>query len=140
MKSNSKIKTPIVLMKNKAKGNLTEDKQGFGHKVLTTGNQSALQFNPNFYNQYNMSMPNLDMFNGQPYSDTENIKVCIRIRPLNITETGRGDSKCVDISNNNQVVFQNKTLHRNYGFNNVFNESTTQEDLFTGSHLNVKLC
>jgi hypothetical protein len=131
---NSKSKSPLVTKEKIA--NRTEDNINF-HKIKTPGNSSAMQFNPNFYNQYNMNMPNLDIMSGY-INDTENIKVCIRLRPLNIMETGRGDSKCVDVNNNNQVVYQNKTVSRNYGFNNVFHEATSQEELFYACQMDVK--
>jgi hypothetical protein len=138
-RTNSKIKTPIVLFKNKDNKNgpnKTEDNINFQppqKKTTTPGHSSAIQFNPNLYNQYNMNVPNLDF---REDNNAENIKVCIRLRPLNVMETGRGDSKCAE-TNNNQIVFRNKNISRNYGFNNVFGESTTQEEIFFNSNMNV---
>jgi hypothetical protein len=134
-RTNSKLKTPMVLLKNKEKiPNNTEDNINF-KAFKSPVNNSVMQFNPNFYNQHNMSMPNLDIMNGNIH-DTENIKVCIRLRPLNLMETGRGDSKCVEVVNN-QIMYQNKAITRNYGFNYVFTENTSQEDLFFSSSLDV---
>jgi len=50
-------------------------------------------------------MPNLDFTS----DDTgESIRVCIRVRPLNVTELGRGDSKCVEFLDNSTLLFKNK--------------------------------
>jgi hypothetical protein len=132
--TNNKSKTPIVMVKKEKNANRTEDNIGF-HKLKSPGNSSAIQFNPGFYNQFNMNVPNLDLMYG---NDSENIKVCIRLRPLNMMETGRGDAKCVEVMNS-QIVFQNKSINRNYGFNNVFPEVTTQEDVFYACQLDVRI-
>lgn len=91
-------------------------------------------FNP--YNQmpYNTSFPNLD-YNSDELG--ENIKVCVRIRPLNMTEQGRGDGKSVEVVNNTALSFKNKNVGRNYTYNCVFGESTTQEELFYTCSINV---
>lgn len=68
----------------------------------------------------------------------ENIKVCIRIRPLNTLELGRGDSKCVEFSNLQTLHFHSKNISKNYSFNCVFHENTTQEELFTTCAINVR--
>jgi hypothetical protein len=67
----------------------------------------------------------------------ENIKVCIRIRPMNITEQGRGDGRCVENINSSTALFSNKNIKRNYNFNAVFGEGSSQEDLFYTCSINV---
>lgn len=67
----------------------------------------------------------------------ENIKVCIRIRPFSILESGRGDSKCVEYSNLQTLHFQSKNTGKNYGFNCVFQENSSQEDVFLTCAINV---
>jgi len=50
-------------------------------------------------------IPNLDFTS----DDTgESIRVCIRIRPLNMMELGRGDPKCLELLDNSTLLFKNK--------------------------------
>lgn len=88
--------------------------------------------NPGINN--NLGMPNLDFTSEE---NGENIKVCVRIRPLNMTEQGRGDNKCVESINNATLQFKNKNINRSYNYNVVFAENTSQEDLFYTCSLNV---
>jgi hypothetical protein len=81
-------------------------------------------------------IPNLD-FNQNETS--ENIKVCLRIRPLNLTEKGRNDSKSLSVMSETQVVYINKQLRRNYTFNLVFDETASQEDVFYRCSINTLL-
>lgn len=83
----------------------------------------------------NTNFPNLD-FNSD--DSGENIKVCIRIRPFNMTEQGRSDPKCVDCMNSNTIIFKNKNANRSYNYNVVFGEGATQEDIFYTCSINVK--
>jgi hypothetical protein len=82
------------------------------------------------------NFPNLD-FNSDEIG--ENIKVCLRIRPLNTQETSRGDTKCVEESKNSNVNFKNKNINRTYTFNSIFNEKSSQEDVFYSCSMNVIL-
>lgn len=82
----------------------------------------------------NNNTHNLD-FNSDILS--ENIKVCIRIRPLNMTEQGRGDEKCIEFLNNTNLKFKNKNSNRNYSYNIIFNENSSQEDVFYTCSVNV---
>jgi hypothetical protein len=90
--------------------------------------------NKNFI-QNTLGVPNLE-FNSDEQG--ENIKVCIRIRPLNLMEQGRGDSKCVEYSNISSLNFKNKNISRNCSYNVVFGEGANQEDLFYTCSVNVK--
>lgn len=69
---------------------------------------------PNEINEFQMKnssmnnstfIPNLD-FNSDETG--ESIRVCIRVRPMNTMELGRGDSKCVEFLDNNSLLFKNK--------------------------------
>ena len=80
------------------------------------------------------AMPNLD-FNSEEQG--ESIKVCVRIRPMNMTEQARGDSKCVDYQNSSTISFKNKSMHRNYQYNISYGEGSSQEDIFYGCSINV---
>ena len=71
--------------------------------------------------------------------DGENIKVCVRVRPMNMTEAGRGDSKCIEYLNASNLKFKNKTSARNYTYNLVFSEDSSQENLFYSLSLDVKI-
>ena len=78
--------------------------------------------------------PNID-FNSEDFG--ENIKVCVRIRPMNMMEQGRGDIKCVEYLNNTTILFKNKNITRNYTFGGAFGEGISQEELFFSCSLNV---
>jgi kinesin family protein 12 len=107
------------------------------------------QYNPNvmdYNSMYNISNMNAIQNNSGfglkslDYSSDEvgeNIKVCIRIRPLNLLETGRGDNKCVEYANLQTLHFQSKNISKNYSFNCVFNENTSQEEMFVTCGINV---
>ena len=71
--------------------------------------------------------PNLDFNNDQ---SSENIKVCVRIRPFSIQEKSRNDIKCIEPASQDQLVFANKNIRRSYTYNLVFGEDSTQEDIF----------
>ncbi len=86
-------------------------------------------------NNINMGAPNLD-YNSDEMG--ENIKVCVRIRPMNMTEQGRGDGKCVEYLNLSNLQYKNKNINRNYTYNIVFGEGSSQEDLFYACSLNVR--
>ena len=84
----------------------------------------------------NGNVPNLD-FNTDESS--ENIKVCLRIRPFSLQEKGRNDTKCITVMSNDQLVFINKNIRRNYTYNLVFGEDSTQEDIFYNCSINKLL-
>jgi hypothetical protein len=91
--------------------------------------------NQNMYSAKN-HVPNLD-FSSQ--DEGENIRVCVRVRPLNMTELGRNDGKCVDCVNSNTILLKNKNISRNYTYNLVFGEGTAQDDIFYSCSINVKI-
>ncbi len=71
------------------------------------------------------------------YTFTENIHVFLRVRPLNNLELSRGDSRCLEIANQQMVFLNNKLVSKNYSFDYVFGEKSTQEDVFQNSQMNV---
>ena len=77
-------------------------------------------------NQINNS-PNLDF---EQNASGENIKVCLRIRPMNLQEKGRNDMNCIEPVSPTQLVFTNKNNRRSYTYNLVFGPDSTQEDVF----------
>ena len=81
-----------------------------------------------------MNVPNLD-FHGE--ENGENIKVCVRVRPLNTNEIGRGDSKSLEANSNTEILFQNKNIKKIYSFNQIFNEENSQDEVFFSCSLNV---
>jgi hypothetical protein len=105
-------------------------------------NPNVMDYN-NMYNISNSFMHNNSGFGvkGLEYNSDEigeNIKVCIRIRPANTLEIGRGDSKCLEYSNLQTLHFLNKNISKNYSFNCVFHENATQEEVFATCSINVK--
>ena len=80
--------------------------------------------------------PNLDFNNDQ---SSENIKVCVRIRPFSIQEKSRNDIKCIEPASQDQLVYANKNIRRSYTYNLVFGEDSTQEDIFYNCSINKLL-
>jgi len=76
---------------------------------------------------------NLDFENQET---SENIKVCLRIRPMNLQEKGRNDMNCIEPVSSNQLIFTNKNMRRSYTYNLVFGPETTQEDIFYNCSIN----
>ena len=91
---------------------------------------NSLNFLPNI-NQN--TVPNLDFEN---HETSENIKVCLRIRPMNLQEQGRNDLNCIEPVSSNQLFFTNKNMRRSYTYNLVFGPETTQEDIFYNCSIN----
>lgn len=116
--------------------------QLMGMPGMGVGNSPNMQLNmPNNIHPHYMSMMNGNM--GVPNLDFtseetgENIKVCIRIRPMNATEQGRGDGKCVEYINSSSLQLKNKNINKSYSFNIVFGDGASQEDVFYSCSVNV---
>ena len=88
-------------------------------------NSQDLNYGPQSYS--NGRQPNLDFDND---INSENIKVCLRIRPMSLQEQSRNDSSCIEPVNNEQLILSHKNLRRNYTFNLVFAPESSQEDVF----------
>ena len=103
-------------------------------------NPNYLGFLPNIpytvQNYQNGSAPNLDFNND---SKSENIKVCVRIRPLSPQELGRGDKKSVEPHSSDQLIYNHKNIRRSYTYNLVFGENSSQEDIFYNCSINKLL-
>ena len=101
-------------------------------------NPNFLGFLPNISNQNykNGISPNLDFNND---STSENIKVCVRIRPLSFQEQSRNDKKCVENFSSDQLIYSNKNIRKSYTYNLVFNENSSQEDVFFACSINKLL-
>ena len=101
-------------------------------------NSSSSNYLPNInQNQVintNNDSPNLDFENNN--STSENIKVCLRIRPMNLQEKGRNDINCIEPVGPSQLIFTNKNNRRSYTYNLVFGPDSTQEDVFYNCSIN----
>lgn len=97
--------------------------------------QNNSNFGYNINSTYNI--PNTTNIDYNSDDTGENIRVCVRVRPLNMTETGRRDSKAVEVVSNNTINVKNKNINRDYNYNHCFNESATQEDVFNTCSINV---
>lgn len=65
------------------------------------------------------------------HEDTnENIKVCLRVRPLNTNEINRNKNSCVEILNNLEVNYKSGKLNKKYQLDYIFDQKSTQEDIF----------
>ena len=100
-------------------------KNSISQNYLPNINQPQNQINNN---------PNLDF--DQNSSGGENIKVCLRIRPMNLQEKGRNDMNCIEPVSPTQLVFTNKNNRRSYTYNLVFGPDSTQEDVFYNCSIN----
>ena len=88
-------------------------------------NSQDLNYGPQSYS--NGRQPNLDFDND---TNSENIKVCLRIRPMSLQEKSRNDESCIEPVSNEQLLLSHKNLRRSYTFNLVFAPESSQEDVF----------
>jgi hypothetical protein len=101
-------------------------------KQKSKESSNSLNFLPNINKTQTIS-PNLNFEN---HETSENIKVCLRIRPMNLQEQGRNDLNCIEPVSSNQLIFTNKNMRRSYTYNLVFGPDTTQEDIFYNCSVN----
>ena len=88
-------------------------------------NSQDLNYGPQSYS--NGHQPNLDFDND---TNSENIKVCLRIRPMSLQEKSRNDTSCIEPVSGEQLILSHKNLRRSYTFNLVFSPESSQEDIF----------
>ena len=138
-KSNSKKKTNLPNIEN-AKSNNSyrqpinisnlNNQNNNGYSLSNNINQNAknyqeINYGPQSYS--NGRQPNLDFDND---INSENIKVCLRIRPMSLQEKSRNDTSCIEPVSNEQLILSHKNLRRSYTFNIVFSPESSQEDIF----------
>ena len=133
-------KSSLRVMKNKNSVNFPKiDKSKFNrtNNTLNVPQRNSSQLLPNInQNQMlnnNNNSPNLVFENN---STSENIKVCVRIRPMNLQEKGRNDIMCIEPTSPTQLIFTNKNNRRSYNYNLVFGPDSTQEDIFFNCSIN----
>lgn len=122
-KSNNSYHQPINI------SNLNKQNNN-GYSLSNNINQNSknyqeINYGPQSYS--NGRQPNLDFDND---IDSENIKVCLRIRPMSLQEKSRNDSSCIEPVSNEQLILSHKNLRRSYTFNIVFAPESSQEDIF----------
>ena len=140
-KQNDANATKISLPNQKSKDNSSFPKINQSNLNRTNNtlnipyrNSSMLNHLPNInQNQNGNDNPNLNFENN---SSGENIKVCIRIRPMNLQEKGRNDINCIEPATPTQLIFTNKNNRRSYTYNLVFGPDSTQEDIFYNCSIN----
>jgi hypothetical protein len=98
--------------------------------IFSVNNTPKESFNTNDFNL-------LESQSDYGFNQTENIKVFLRVRPLNQLETNRGDAKIIELANNQMIFFSNKNLSRNYSFNQCFGEFSTQKDVYDNTQISV---
>ena len=114
---------------NKSNFNRTNNTLNIPHR-----NSSMPNHLPNInQNQNSNDNPNLNFENN---SSGENIKVCVRIRPMNLQEKGRNDINCIEPASPTQLIFTNKNNRRSYTYNLVFGPDSSQEDIFYNCSIN----
>lgn len=137
-KNHSQSSTPLAKILNTHPSTSNAPFQRYIAQQLPMNNQRnslpSVSYPPIGTNK--QSYPNLDFTSEE---GGENIQVCLRIRPLNITEKGRNDTKCLEVKSSNQLIYNNKSTHRNYSFNLILNEEATQEDVFYNCSINKLL-
>ena len=129
----------LKLKKNSNLPNIENSKSG-NNIIKSNSNQInplSNNINQNSSNYQNYSYGPQSYSNGnQPNlyfdSDTnsENIKVCLRIRPMSLQEKSRNDVSCIEPVSNEQLILSHKNLRRSYTFNLVFGQESSQEDVF----------
>ena len=140
-KQNDANATKISLPNQKSKDNSSFPKINQSNLNRTNNtlnipyrNSSMPNHLPNInQNQNGNDNPNLNFENN---SSGENIKVCIRIRPMNLQEKGRNDINCIEPATPTQLIFTNKNNRRSYTYNLVFGPDSTQEDIFYNCSIN----
>ena len=138
-KSNSKKKANLPNIENTKSNNSyrqqinisnLNNQNNNGYSLSNNINQNSknyqeINYGPQSYS--NGRQPNLDFDND---IDSENIKVCLRIRPMSLQEKSRNDSSCIEPVSNEQLILSHKNLRRSYTFNIVFAPESSQEDIF----------
>ena len=94
---------------------------------INQNSQNYLDYNYGPQSYSNGNSPNLDFDND---TNSENIKVCLRIRPMSLQEKSRNDAACIEAVSNEQLILTHKSLRRSYTFNLVFGQESSQEDVF----------
>jgi len=93
---------------------------------------------PNYPPTHNMTPLSFSLSNGESgFTFSENIHVFLRVRPFSNLELSRGDTKCIDLANQQMVFFNNKAISKNFSFDYVFGENSSQEEVFQNSQMNV---
>lgn len=71
------------------------------------------------------------------YDSGENIRVCVRSRPMNKKELAQGDSPCVNVVDSQNMQLSIKSSTKSYRFHQVMGESYTQGQMFSDSGVHV---
>ena len=138
-KSNSKKKANLPSIENTKSNNSyrqqinisnLNNQNNNGYSLSNNINQNSknypeINYGPQSYS--NGHQPNLDFDND---INSENIKVCLRIRPMSLQEKSRNDTSCIEPVSNDQLILSHKNLRRSYTFNIVFAPESSQEDIF----------
>ena len=143
-KSSSKKKTTLPQIENNKSNNSYRKQINVSNlnknNIINNNNNTNIfsnNINPNSQNSYDFNygpqsysygrQPNLDFDSD---TNSENIKVCLRIRPMSVLEKSRNDTSCIEPVSGEQLIFSHKNLRRNYTFNLVFGPDSSQEDVF----------
>ena len=140
-KSKDNNKNTIINQKENSfppieKNKLNRTNNSMKHPNKSKDSSNSLNYLPNINQTQNIPkniQGNLDFENQET---SENIKVCLRIRPMNLQEKGRNDMNCIEPVSSNQLIFTNKNMRRSYTYNLVFGPETTQEDIFYNCSIN----
>jgi len=134
-KLKSNINTNLSLQQNNSllKPNYS-DKMNF----YPNGNSKNIPYTPSNNSSLNMTPVSfINSKNESGFFFSEKIHVFLRIRPLSNLEISRGDSKCIDLANPQMIYFKNKNISRNFSFDCIFGENSSQEEVFQNSQMNV---
>ena len=127
-KTNNSYRKPVVitnLNKNNKRNSLSNNIN------QNSDNYQDYSYGPELYQ--NGNQPNLYFDND---TTSENIKVCLRIRPMSLQERSRNDKECIETVSNEQLILTHKHLRRSYTFNLVFGQESSQEDVFFNCSIN----
>lgn len=63
--------------------------------------------------------------------NSNNVKVVVRVRPLNDDEQNHGTKKCLAVVNTSSVTIDSKPEPKIFNYDYVVSEEETQESVFT---------
>ena len=129
-KSNNSYRKKVNISNLKSNNNINMNNSDIINPLSNNINQNSsnfqdISYNPQSYS--NGSQPNLYFDND---TNSENIKVCLRIRPMSLQEKSRNDIACIEPVSDEQLILKHKNLRRSYTFNLVFGQESSQEDIF----------
>ena len=139
-KTNSSFRKPVnVALLNKSKGETKSESDNQLNKSSQKSDKSLLPSLPNINFSMNVNNESKTSNSNKNNFASENIKVCLRIRPFSKQEENRHDDSCIEKIEEDRVNFYKQSTKRSYSFNLVFGPEDSQEDIFYTCSINKLL-